>query len=191
MTTSNVLKYPSVSKILDATMAPEKRAALQAWRDRIGEEQAEKIRQAALERGRKIDEEVLAWKDMGICSDKRISDYLSGFTFIAHELPVTSHVDRYQGRLDAILAYRENRILVDFKGSTRWKDEKYLVDYRIQLGAYYGACLEMGHTIDRACVVLFVDGKAKPQTYWRQREDLENDHAEFIGKVRQYELLLH
>jgi genome maintenance exonuclease 1 len=183
------MKYPSVSRILEATMDPEKRAALEAWRIRVGEEEAERIRQAAMARGNVIDEMVDTYMDNGECEDTRISEYLKGYKFVAHELVVVSDMNEYQGRLDAVLRMNDRNILVDFKGSTKWKPKKYLGDYNHQLGAYYGACMEMGMNIDCACVVLFIDGRDKPQLYWRQLHELQQSYEEFVERVKQYKNL--
>lgn len=180
------MKLPSVTKILDATMDPQKRASLEAWKDRVGHEEAERIRQAAMRRGNVIDEQVLLFKDTGACDDDRIANYLAGYGFVAHELSVVSTMHRYQGRLDAVLQFNGRNILVDFKGSSRWKPSKYLEDYGLQLGAYFGACLETGYNIDAGCVVLFVDGKPTPQLHWLKTEELHNSHAVFVKKVAQY-----
>jgi (2Fe-2S) ferredoxin len=180
------MKYPSVTRILDATMAPEKRAALEAWKQRVGEEEAERIRQAAIERGNIIDEMVEMFMEYGKCDDARISEYLNGYEFIAHELVVVSHMNEYQGRLDAVLRMNGRNILVDFKGSTKWKPKKFLGDYNHQLGAYYGALMESGTNVDCACVVLFIDGRDKPQLYWRQLHELQQAHEEFVKRVKQY-----
>ena len=86
------MKLPSVTKILDATMPAEKRMALEAWKERVGHEEAERIRQAAMARGNVIDEQVLIFKDTGECDDTRISTYLTGHAFVAHELSVVSEM---------------------------------------------------------------------------------------------------
>ena len=184
------MKLPSVTKILDATMAPEKRAALEAWREKVGAEEAERIKQAAFARGRTIDDQVEIFAHTGACDDERISTYLSGYSFIARELPVVSTMHGYQGRLDAVLRMNDRNILVDFKGSTRWKPKKYLDDYRLQLGAYFGACRETGMNIDCACVILFIDGKDRPQLYWQQLHELDEAHGMFVEKVKQYNELI-
>ena len=44
-------KLPSVTTILSATQSQEKRESLQKWRDRIGQDQATRIRDQAAERG--------------------------------------------------------------------------------------------------------------------------------------------
>jgi len=181
------MNLPSVSRILDITMPIEKREALNAWRRRIGFEKAEGIIQAAMERGREIDRQVDLYRLEGACADERISGYLNGFDFVHHELSVRSEAGRYQGRFDAVLRINDRNILVDFKGSTRKKPVKYLVDYRLQLGAYYGACCEMGIGVDVACVVLFIDDTPTPQLYWQQLPELTQSHVEFLQRVGQYE----
>lgn len=167
-------------------MSEDKRASLQAWRDRVGREEAERISKAALLRGRIIDEQVELLHTTGACEDSRISIYLNGYSFVARELPVVSEMHGYQGRLDAILRMNGRNILVDFKGATRWKPKKYLEDYRVQLGAYYGACLESGMNIDCACVILFIDGRRRPQVYWQQLHELNEAHLIFVDRVKRY-----
>ena len=44
-------KLPSVTTILDKTQSAEKRESLQRWKERVGEEHAEKIKDQAAERG--------------------------------------------------------------------------------------------------------------------------------------------
>lgn len=180
------MKYPSVTRILDATMAPEKRAALNAWIERVGREEAERIKSEAIARGNGIDQCVEQWKETGKADDARIAAYLDGYEIVAHEMTVSSDMHQYQGRLDAVLRMNGRNILVDFKGSGKWKPKKFLGDYTLQLGAYYGALLEMGYNVDCACVVLFIDGMDKPQLHWVQLPELDAAHHEFVAKVKQY-----
>lgn len=183
------VQYPSVTEILSATMPEEKKAALQKWRDRVGEKEAERIREVSFARGRGIDDQVAAFRAGEEIADQRIVQYLTGYHIAEQEMRVRSEVNKYRGRLDALLQINGRTILVDFKGSNRWKPIKQLEDYRLQLGAYFGALHEMGHEIDAGCVTLFVDGKDKPQVYWQQPDELWEAHAEFVLRVRQYELI--
>ena len=180
------MKLPSVSKILDATMPAEKRAALEAWKQRVGEVKAENIRQAAMLRGRIIDEQIDTFRLTGVCDDIRISKHLTGYSFLHHELPVTSMTYGFQGRLDAVLGINEQAILTDFKGSTKWKKPKYLEDYELQIGAYALACEEMGIEIHRGCVCLFIPDRATPQLHWIQRANLDKASQDFLLRVEQY-----
>jgi hypothetical protein len=184
------VKYPSVTEILSATMPEDKRATLEAWRLRVGEQEAERIREVAFARGRAIDDQVAAIQAGEQVKDQRIVNYLTGYRIVEREMRVRSEANKYRGRLDAILEINSRMILVDFKGSNRWKPKKQLDDYRLQLGAYFGACIEMGLTIDAACVTLFVDGREKPQVYWQQPEELRDAHCDFVLRVKQYELQL-
>lgn len=180
------IKYPSVTRILDATMAPEKRKSLQAWRDRVGEEEAERIRTYSFERGRKIDADVEMFKNTGTCEDQRIVDHLTGYTFLHHELTVTSEVHKYSGRFDAILGMSGRAILTDFKGSRVYRRPSYLHDYNIQIGAYWGACMEMGIEVHAGCVCVFIEQKEKPLLHWIHEEALQAAHAEFIVRRQLY-----
>lgn len=180
------MKLPSVTRILEATMPEEKRAALDAWRDRVGYEESERIRAEAIARGNAIDEQVDIFRNIGSCEDQRICKYLEGYSFVAHELPVTSEMHGYQGRLDAVLRMNGRNILVDFKGASKWKPKRFLSDYRLQLGAYFGALREMNMSIDCGCIVLFIDGRDSPQVFWQQLHELDEAHLLFIERVDQY-----
>lgn len=180
------MKYPSVTKILDATMDPVKRAALDAWKLRVGEAEAERIREAAFLRGHLIDANVDVWRRTGACKDPRITAHLAGYTFAHHELTVVSEAHKYQGRLDAVLQINGQSILVDFKGATKFRGRKYLTDYETQIGAYYGACVEMGIHIDSGCVCIFVDGMDKPVLHWISIDSLKFSHVHFTQRVHSY-----
>ncbi len=181
------MKFPSVTKILDVTMPAEKRAGLEAWRSRIGDEEAKKVLELAILRGKNIDSQVEEFRSNGTCEDARIKEYLTGYRILELEFVIVSEIYKYQGRLDAILQMNGRNILVDFKGSNKWKPNKYLQDYRLQIGAYFGALSEMSYNIDAACVVIFVDGMDKPQLLWQQPSDLWDAHAEFVKRVAMYE----
>ena len=45
------IPLPSVTTILQATQSPEKREALRKWKERVGREQAESVKQQAASRG--------------------------------------------------------------------------------------------------------------------------------------------
>lgn len=186
MSSNDFSKYPTVTGILDATMPNEKRAALEAWKMRVGEDEAERIRQAAIERGNKIDTAVLSVKNGEPCEDARIASYIEGYEIVAHEMRICSHIHQYRGRLDAVLRMNERNILVDWKGSGRWKRKEYLSDYTLQLAAYFGALVEMGWNVDCAKVVLFVDGRDKPQVLWQQPDELWRLHEQFVMRVEEY-----
>jgi hypothetical protein len=171
-------------------MPLEKRAALEAWRLRVGEEEAERIRQKAIERGNGIDADVLAWKNGEPVKDVRISNYLDGYDIVANEMWVHSDIYEYVGRFDCVLRMNGRNLLVDWKGANRWKQKKYLADYRLQLGAYFGALVEMGYEIHAGKVVVFVDGKDKPQVYWQQPHEMWSAHSEFLERLKEYRLLI-
>lgn len=183
------MSYPSVTRILDATMPEEKRAALAAWRARVGEEEADRIREAAFVRGRKIDADVDTWRLTGMCDNVKIAEHLNGYQFLHHELTVISEVHQYQGRLDAILSMNDRAILVDFKGAGKFRNKKYLADYEVQIGAYYGACLEMGIRIDCGCVCVFVDDRKRPLLHWMDEAILSISFSAFIERRRRYDEL--
>lgn len=170
-------------------MPAEKRAGLEAWKQRVGEAEANRIREEAFARGRKIDADVDAYRLCGACDDPRIASHLNGYTFVHHEHTVRSDEHGYQGRLDAILSFNGTNVLTDFKGSNKTKQHRYLQDYELQIGAYYGACAEMGIPINCGCVCVFVDGRDKPMLHWIDEITLKEKFAEFLVRLEQYKTL--
>ena len=142
-------KLPSVSTILKETMSDEKKLAIQKWMERVGNEEAEKIKKDASSRGDKmhiyIDNFLSKRKMLQLEDDK---PYKMAQTIIENgikghlkEIWSTEAVlyfpEKYVGITD-LVGKMDNDLetVIDFKQSNTPKQEKYCEDYFLQLGAY-------------------------------------------------------
>ena len=177
-------KYPSITTVLGKQ--PGKQKGLQAWRKRIGEEQARIVSGKAARRGTAFH---------NICED-----YLNGMEDITHHKEknflawcmfgeMKSHLDekinkvvlqeqsmyspkyKVAGRCDFIGVYKDTLAVVDFKTTTTPKKEEWIEDYFIQCSAYASMYEEhTGETIEDI-VIMMVAEDGQVQIYEKKAAD--------------------
>ena len=139
-------KYPSITSVLSHF----KKAAIMAWRKRVGNEEANKISRRACGRGNAIhsmaekyidnEEDYLGenpmphvlqlWRSMQKVLDERLDKIQM------QECPLWSDELKIAGRVDLIAEFDGELSIVDFKTSTRVKERDEITDYFIQECAY-------------------------------------------------------
>lgn len=168
---------PSVTTILDRT---KDKAKLKEWEDRVGKEEADRIKRDAAYIGTHMHSAIEAFLirdtlDVG-------QDWLAtkghqmAFTLInaffrnidlVHGSEVGLHYDgRYAGTTDLVAEYRGKLAIVDFKQSLKPKRHEWITDYFHQLAAYACAHDRMfGTNIDYGVVLVAVqDGSVQEFT---------------------------
>ena len=193
-------KYPSITTVLGKQ--PGKQKGLQAWRQRIGEEQARIVSGKAARRGTAFH---------NICED-----YLNGMDDITHHKEknflawcmfgeMKSHLDekinkvvlqeqsmyspkyKVAGRCDFIGVYKDTLAVVDFKTTTTPKKEEWIEDYFVQCSAYASMYEEhTGETIEDI-VIMMVAEDGQVQIYEKKAADylpkLEEMMEEFYKTI--------
>lgn len=154
-----ILKYPSVTTILDRFMD---KSRLEAWKKKVGDQAAERIRQGAAQRGSKIHE----FLEATLTRKKRPPALTSEEVgYVSNILPILRNcfplfmeqsifwIDNenihigYAGTLDfcfradgRVFGLEGERVFVaDFKTWRKPKEPKYMISYCLQLAAYAGA----------------------------------------------------
>lgn len=178
--------YPTVSAILKATESEETKAHLKMWAERIGYEEAERIRQAAMLRGRIIDENVAQYFKEKSCQNELLKKYLSQFEILENEKEVFSDINKYWGRYDQKFSQNGRIILNDFKGAGKPKKKDRYGDNPIQLSAYYFALLEHGEHVDYAQLSYVVDGKREVQRVTFNHGQLKDYYSQFLERLELY-----
>jgi len=140
---------PSVTTIIAATKLAKDKKGLQAWRDRIGEEKAEAIKNQAAAVGTAMHK-FLECHIKGIGYDdqtnigvigKRMAKLIvesalpSVDEYWGCEVPLF-YPTFYGGTADCIGIWRDQTAVIDFKQTNKPKDPKWIEDYYIQLAAY-------------------------------------------------------
>jgi ATP-dependent exoDNAse (exonuclease V) beta subunit len=157
-------KLPSVTTILKATESEDKKESLARWKDRVGEVEADRIKNVAALRGTAMHTylehyvkggNVLDLTDLGreaSSMGQMIID--KGFPDLEEVWGVecTLHYPGlYAGQTDMCGIYQGRESIIDFKQSNKPKRAEWIDDYKLQLVAYatahdqvYGTSIEQG-----------------------------------------------
>ena len=141
---------PSVTTILSATKSEEDKAALAAWKERVGKLEADRIKKEASSRGSSIHkfiEEFLHGKlnqdliDDNNHSKKMAEEIIDNglknkLTEVWGAEATLYYPNKYAGTADCIGVYEGRETILDFKQSNRPKKKESIEDYFLQIGAY-------------------------------------------------------
>ena len=143
-------KLPSVTTILQATQSEEKKESLAKWKQKVGENEADKIRDSAAERGtimhRIIEGHLLGQRhadfsdlgqNAGVMAQKIIDEGLNGHLDEIWGSEITIYYPGlFAGATDLAGIYEGRESIIDFKQSNKLKRREWIEDYFIQLAAY-------------------------------------------------------
>jgi len=155
--------FPSVTHAL----GDMKKGTLEAWRQRVGIEEANKISRKAANLGtrvHKLAEDYLNNKpdwNRGAFPDamqlfKPLKDRLARNVdeVYAQEFPIYSLDLSVAGRCDLFCEYGGLPTVVDFKTSGKEKREDWIINYFYQATAYAMMLRERGHRVDKFCILI-------------------------------------
>jgi len=143
-------KLPSVTTILSATQSEEKKESLAKWKQKVGENKADEIRDSAAERGtimhRIIEGHLLGQRhadlsdlgqNAGTMAQKIIDEGLEGRMDEIWGSEITIYYPGlFAGATDLAGIYEGRESIIDFKQSNKLKRKEWIEDYFIQLAAY-------------------------------------------------------
>ena len=155
---------PSVPTILQATQSDEKKASLANWRRKVGEYEAEKIKDEAAKRGTAMHEfleihlngnQLLDLSSEGQAARNMariiIEQGLKDIEEIWGSEVTLFYPGLYAGQTDLCGIYSGRESIIDFKGSNKPKRAEWIEDYFLQLAAYamahaqiYSTCVDQG-----------------------------------------------
>ena len=134
-------KVPSVTTILNATQSEEKRRGLDAWRERVGYQEAQAITQKAALRGTEMHyvlEQYLRGNGYLNLSEDGAQARMMAHEIIINLSPLKviygnevnlAYKDRWAGSTDVVGEYDNKPTIIDFKQSNKIKREEYVEDY--------------------------------------------------------------
>ena len=142
-------KLPSVTTILQATQDAEKAESLQRWTQKVGEVEAERIKNVAAKRGTAMHSYLETYIQGGKVLDLRdVGREASGMaeTIIAKGFKDLEEIwgsevtlfypNLYAGATDLCGIYQGRESIIDFKQSNKPKREEWIKDYKLQMVAY-------------------------------------------------------
>jgi len=190
---------PSVTTILQATQSDEKRASLAKWRQKVGENEAEKIRDEAATRGTAMHEflemhlrgnKLLDLSDEGLAARNMARIIIEQGLKDAEEIwgsEVTLfYPGLYAGQTDLCGIYSGRESIIDFKQTNKPKKAEWIEDYFLQLAAYamahdviYGTCIDQG-------VILMCSKDGFFQKFTSNGADFTRFKHKFLGRIDQF-----
>ena len=184
-------QYPSITTVLSILS----REAIQKWRERVGEEEANRISRVASSRGTKIhniiekyianDPEYLSgemphniqtFKDIQPFVDENLSKVYS------IEAPLYSKHLGVAGRVDCVGVWNGKDSIIDWKTSRKEKKKEWISNYFMQAAAYSIMWEERTGRPIRQLVVA-IAGDHGPQIFI---EDRDNWTEELINTITKY-----
>ena len=155
-------KLPSVTRILDAT---RDRAKIDEWVQRVGKEEAERIKTTAATTGthmHNVIERMIAGKSLPRPTNwLMVKGYEMGYRLVVEQFSSVDEIwgseitlyfpQRYAGTTDMVGVYKGKSAIIDFKQSNKPKRHEWITDYFHHLSAYalahdalFGTNIEMG-----------------------------------------------
>jgi genome maintenance exonuclease 1 len=183
--------YPSITTVL----SNYNKKAIYEWRQRVGEQEANRISRAASGRGTKLHNAVEKYL-LNEMSDMKMQTmmpdtkelFLKVKPFLDNhigdiygiEQPLYSDKLRVAGRCDCIAEWEGELSIVDWKTSTRVKEKEYIQNYFMQCSAYAEMFEERtGKPIKQIVVAIAVEDTNIPLIF------IENK-ADYILPLQQY-----
>jgi genome maintenance exonuclease 1 len=167
---------PSVTTILSST---KDKAHLEEWSRRIGEEEAERIKNEAALVGthmHNVVERLLLNRPLETPRTwLQVRGYRMGYTLIEKFFPYVDEAwgteipliypGRYAGTSDFIGVYKGKPCIVDFKQTNKMKKRAWIEDYFVQLAAYAVAHNQQHATDINQGVILMVSQEGEVQEF--------------------------
>ena len=172
---------PSVTRVLRHTMSEEKKAKLQAWRERIGDEKADLVLKNSQERGNKFDQAVGDLIDDGVIHPDYqhiLPKMLEGYEVWGYQTRFANPL--YHGIIDCFGNYYNSvDMVIDVKTWGRYMRRDWLEDYFTQLSAY---ATEFG--VPKAQII-GTDGK-KIQYFTLKRFEIADYYQKFLIRLQKF-----
>ena len=191
-------KYPSITTVLSIL----NQKSIQKWRERVGEEEANRISTRAAGRGTRIHkmcedylnnvlqesiDKYSYWDRLMFDSMRIIFDEFIGKVRV-QEASLYSDFMRVAGRVDCIAEFDGKLSVIDFKTAAKPKEERYIENYFMQTAGYAVMFEERtGIPISRIVVIIGVDDHGtqlfvkKRDDYIEQFMDVRSDYKKLYG----------
>ena len=192
---------PSVTTVLGATQPEDKRKSLDKWVRRVGEDEADRIKNLAAKRGTAmhfylqqwLDPEVKGYQDLTVVGQvaepmakKIIEKGIEDLTEVWGSEVVVHYPGLYAGATDLVGIYDYSESIIDFKQSNKPKQREWIEDYFTQLGAYAMAHNYVyGTKIDQGVILMCTPDCYFQKFVIRGKEFVKHQHN-FLRRLDQY-----
>ena len=190
---------PSVTTILQATQSEEKKASLQRWKAKVGENEAERVRNEAASRGTAMhkfleyyvqNQKLLDLSDEGRAASGMgraiIEQGLKDVEEIWGSEVTLFYPGLYAGQTDLCGIFTGRESIIDFKQTNKPKRREWVEDYFLQLAAYamahdqiYGTCIDQG-------VILMCSKDGFFQKFTSTGKEFTRHKHEFLRRIDKF-----
>ena len=189
-TTPDGVQYPSITTVLSA----HSRQAIREWRERVGEEEANRISGRASRRGNIVHNLVEKYlNNESIDFSKQMPINVQAFRSIqkhldrwidrvyVQECPLYSDWLKLAGKVDCIAEFYGKPSVIDFKTKDKEQKPEWIDKHHMQCAGYAVMFEERtGIPVDRTVVICVVDGLSEPQLFTSKRDN----HIEKLLDIR-------
>jgi genome maintenance exonuclease 1 len=190
---------PSVTTILQATQSEEKAASLARWKSKVGEKEAERVKNEAASRGTAMHqflEYYIQNKKLLDLTDEGREASSMGQAIIENGLKDLEEIwgsevtlfypGLYAGQTDLCGIYTGRESIIDFKQTNKPKKREWIEDYFLQLAAYamahdviYKTCVDQG-------VILMCSKDGFFQKFTSTGKEFTRYKHKFLQKIDQF-----
>ena len=192
---------PSVTTIISQTQDPEKIESLAKWKAKVGEKEAENIKNVAALRGTAMHEYLehyIAGKELLDLTETGVKAKSMAKTIIEQGLPDLEEIwgsevtvyypGLYAGATDLCGIYMGRDSIIDFKQSNKPKRAEWITDYKLQMVAYAMAHNYVYNTnIDQGVILMctpdnffqrfIINGREFRELKWQWLEKIDAFYA--------------
>ena len=192
-------KLPSVTTILSATQSEEKRKSLEAWKQRMGAQRADRIRDISAMRGTSMhtylegyitDQRHLDLTALGIeagrMADVVIRSGLGDLEEVWGTEVTLYYPGLYAGATDVVGIYAGKPAIIDFKQTNKPKQREWIEDYFTQLAAYAMAHNYVHGTDIQSGIILMCSKDCFFQKFEVSDKEFQGYMHAFLKRVDQY-----
>jgi genome maintenance exonuclease 1 len=192
-------KLPSVTTILSATQSEEKQASLAKWKARLGDQQADRVRDIAAMRGTAMHKYLECYingsghkdltsigKEAEPMAKRIIESGLGDLEEVWGQEVTLYYPGLYAGATDIVGIYEGQPAIIDFKQTNKPKKREWVTDYFAQLGAYCMAHNYVYGTKIQSGVILMCSKDLLFQRFEIEGKEFVKYQHEFLRKVDQY-----
>ena len=191
-------KLPSVTTILQATQDAEKAESLKRWTQKVGQVEAERVKNQAAKRGTAMHSYLETYLQGGKVLDLRevgreassmaetiIAKGFNDLEEIWGSEVTLFYPNLYAGATDLCGIYQGRESIIDFKQSNKPKKAEWIKDYKLQMIAYamahncvYGTDIDQGVilmcTPDNFFQKFTINGREFRELKWEWLQRLDN-----------------
>ena len=192
-------KLPSVTTVLSKTKSKEDSESIQRWIKRVGEKEADKIKNEAAARGtamhKYLEDLILGQRSLDLTNlgqqaqkmaEVIVERGLNDCSEIYGTEAVLYYPGLYAGSCDLIAKYKDKVSIIDFKQTNKPKQREWIGDYFLQMGAYgmahdavYGTAIEQG-------IIMMCSKDGYYQQFVIEGEEFRQAKHDFLTRLNQF-----